>query len=941
MNFIAAQAVDTSGTLTRTYFELSRLQSMTQWWHWMALLGAVGAIAVYVSLLYRRDTAELPRGTRWLLVLLRLTALAGILIFFFGLEKQTERKLVKPSRVAVLVDTSQSMGLADDPNVGPTASGGQSRLQQIIERFSQGQLLDNLRQKHQVTVFRFGQGARPEAVATFPKITPLADPGAMAKSQSWADLMPRLRVLYGIGLSVAAVAFLAFFVHALAGRFFRGKEGEAWLVLVGGVSLLMGVVWVGVVHVRYPQIGPLAALRGEPPEKPEQPASNVATTPSESEVAKPREPDPKDVQWESLLAAKDAETRLGAAVRWIVEQERGGPLAGVVLLTDGRNNAGVDPELVVGDAEAARIPLYPIGIGSDRMPRNARVVDVEAPPRVYPGDDFTLTAFVQGTGLDGRSVRVQLLTEKLNEDGEADPAAPLDIQEESRVDFQRDGQIVSVPFQITPDAIGRRRWVVQVVPPGPGDVDPRDDTKDVEIEVVEQKNRVLLLAGGPMREYRFVRNLLYRDKNTTVDVLLQSAPVGAAQEADTVLDEFPMLAEDMFQYDCLVAFDPDWRELGLRQVQLLDQWVAEKAGGLVLIAGPVQTPNWTRVRPGSVRDAGIDIVRGLYPVVFYTRGGTIHLGRHSSDTPWPLRFTPEGRDAKFLWLEDSPTGSEQAWSDFEGVYGYQALRDVKAGTKVYARFSDPDAAIDDELPVYMAGQFYGAGRVFYMGSGEMWRLRALDEAYFERFYTQLIRHVSQGRLLRDSSRGVLLVDRPRTTLGQPVQVRATLSDAQYRPLSVDEVSASLLKPDGDRQPLVLRRMKQAPREGTYAGQFTATLEGDYRIDLAIPGVADELLTQQIRVRIPTLEIEQPQRNDPLLSQLAQRSGGTYYVGLDAAIGKGGAVPLTNRLPARDQESYLPSTTDRQFQETLRRWLLVLICGALSLEWFIRRLNKLA
>ncbi len=110
MNFIAAQAVDTSGTLTRTYFELSRLQSMTQWWHWMALLGAVGAIAVYVSLLYRRDTAELPRGTRWLLVLLRLTALAGILIFFFGLEKQTERKLVKPSRVAVLVDTSQSMG---------------------------------------------------------------------------------------------------------------------------------------------------------------------------------------------------------------------------------------------------------------------------------------------------------------------------------------------------------------------------------------------------------------------------------------------------------------------------------------------------------------------------------------------------------------------------------------------------------------------------------------------------------------------------------------------------------------------------------------------------------------------------------------------------------------------------------------------------------------
>ena len=32
--------------------------------------------------------------------------------------------------------------------------------------------------------------------------------------------------------------------------------------------------------------------------------------------------------------------------------------------------------------------------------------------------------------------------------------------------------------------------------------------------------------------------------------------------------------------------------------------------------------------------------------------------------------------------------------------------------------------------------------------------RADDEAYFERFYTKLVRHVTQGRLLRGSHRGV-------------------------------------------------------------------------------------------------------------------------------------------------------------------------------------------
>ena len=58
--------------------------------------------------------------------------------------------------------------------------------------------------------------------------------------------------------------------------------------------------------------------------------------------------------------------------------------------------------------------------------------------------------------------------------------------------------------------------------------------------------------------------------------------------------------------------------------------------------------------------------------------------------------------------------------------------------------------IDDELPIYMAGHFYGSGRVFFLASGEMWRLNAVDDTYSQQFYTKLIRWVCEGRLLRDS-----------------------------------------------------------------------------------------------------------------------------------------------------------------------------------------------
>src|SRR5262249_23681565 len=146
------------------------------------------------------------------------------------------------------------------------------------------------------------------------------------------------------------------------------------------------------------------------------------------------------------------------------------------------------------------------------------------------------------------------------------------------------------------------------------------------------------------------------------------------------------------------------------------------------------------------------------------------------------QFTRDGLDSEFLWLADTATESEQLWSSFEGVYGYYAVKDPKPGARVYARFSDPDTEIDGQLPIYMAGQFFGAGRVFFQASGEMWRLRAVDDSATETFYTKLIRWVSQGRLLRDSSHGVLLVDKDRCLMGDHIDVRAMLKDAQRQPL---------------------------------------------------------------------------------------------------------------------------------------------------------------
>jgi len=905
---------------------------MSQWWHWLVLVAVCAAVLAFVAGMYRKDSVELSRGLTWALVALRLLAFASVLFYFFNLEKRTERQLVKNSRVLLLVDTSQSMGLQDGP--APDGSAGMTRIRQVVDELAKGPLLEQLRRQHDVVVYRFDQTSRPTEVASFAKrVAAEADSATVSVQDAFRRSLREAR-------RAAAVAGLALFlglffvlVFLLVVRRSGDPERGSWTLPAGVFALILGLVVLAVGNLRNPDVTFPVMIGWRTPLAPD----SGPDRPVDSRPAADPSRQPQDIDWEQELAARGLQTRLGDAVRYLVNKERGGPIAGLVMFTDGRRNEGVEHTAAAALARLAEIAVYPVGLGSDRRPANIRVVDLEAPERVYPGDRFTLTGYVQANGMPGRSVEVRLSSAPT---GVPDREKSETVEQEDRVELGSEGEIVAVKFEVTPDEAGRRTYQLAIKNATP-DSNPRDDSKAANVEVVDRKTRVLLIAGGPSREYQFLRNMLYRDKDVASDVWLQTGVQGISQEADELLFEFPETSEDLFEYDCIVAFDPDWTLLDLLQIKNLEQWVADKAGGLIVVAGPVPTPQWATVRQG---DSRLDTIRALYPVVFYSSGlATLGVGRFGGEEPWPLQFAREGLEAEFLWLEDTAVTSEAAWASFDGVFGYYAVKDPQPAARVYARFSDPNTAIDGQLPIYLASHFYGAGRVFFQASGEMWRLRTIDEAYFERYYTKLIRWAAQGRLLQDSRHGVLLVDKDRCLLGDTVAVQAVLTDAQGQPLSAAEQAATLTQPDESRVKLTLKAVQGGPREGTFAGQFTAVQEGDYRVELRPPqGELDELLVREIRVLAEELEIKQPERNDPLLLDMAQTSGGAYYVGIEPAMGRSGSQPpLGNVLQPQDQGTYLPGLPDTDFDRRLMGWLMALICGALSLEWLLRRLSRLA
>jgi len=93
--------------------------------------------------------------------------------------------------------------------------------------------------------------------------------------------------------------------------------------------------------------------------------------------------------------------------------------------------------------------------------------------------------------------------------------------------------------------------------------------------------------------------------------------------------------------------------------------------------------------------------------------------------------------------------------------------------------------------------------------------------------------------------------------------------------------------------------------------------------------------------LPDLERENPQRNDALLSRLAEGSSGRYYRDLETALAPGTSDTLAGQLRDCTRTSILTEARNPAWEQFWRQVMMFGLCGVLCLEWLIRRLLKLA
>ena len=920
----------------RTVFEFARSASIEGWWWWALLVVSLAGIVFGCVRFYRKDTVELSRSTSLTLMFLRLISIAALVFFFFDFQRRTQREITRPSEVVVLVDTSQSMSLAESDSAGAI-----SRAQRAAQILSEQDLVGRLAEQHRVSVYGFGDTSEPmllESQGGAIEGDAASSTPAESEVESPTTSPVALAGLILLGIA-AALSFASFLIGGLTNissdsSGTQKSQRLGWVLFGAAIAMCGGLMLCGAAYCNatsHSFASLIGMATGQPAETPQEGPST--TDPADAPI--------KVLDWDEAIAASASQSRIGDAITNVLATHDPTTLAGIVLMTDGQNNGGINVTSAVASARRSEVSVYPLGLGSSSPPTNVRVVDLDAPKRVYPNDKFSVSAVLQGTGGKELEVEIQLLDglDATKPDGSESSSLPTQIVDSQTVKLAGDGGLSGVKFELEPESVGRRRLAVRVIPPKL-DQNQKDDVRDARYEVVARKLRVLTIAGGPTREYRFVRNLLFREKSIRLDTWLQTGQPGMSQDADALLTEFPQTPAELFEYDAIAMFDPDWTQLSAESIELLDRWLASQAGGLIIVGGPVYHPRWLRLRT----DPRVPRIAGFFPVTFSSRGLIGGDGRRGGESAWPLEFTPEARRAEFLWVTDDPKTSFEAWESFGGVYDYVGVKSAKPVAKVYGFFSDPTTRIADSLPVYLASQFYGAGRVFFQGSGEMWRMRRESDAYFDNYYTKLVRWVSEGRLLRDSNRGVLLVDNPRAMVGDTITVRAVLTDRQFEPLNVPEVKAKLLTPKGRNRGRAVDARRGRNASGDLQRSICCPRSRKPRTEADDLGDAldEELFRQNVQVRLPTVELERPRRNDEELGGLAVTTNGNYWQ-VDRPRFQTKSLLRTSieTIQPQPQTTILPGTPDAIFNERRNAMLLWLIASALTMEWVVRRLHRLA
>ncbi|MEA2710349.1 MAG: hypothetical protein QOF78_2950 [Phycisphaerales bacterium] len=623
-----------------------------------------------------------------------------------------------------------------------------------------------------------------------------------------------------------------------------------------------------------------------------------------------RDKEPIDAAALAKIAPEGQHTQVLSSVRSVLADLQGQRIAGVVVLTDGRET----PARPVAEALAAvkdfGVKIYPVAVGSDQAPMNVDIQSVAVQDSAFKGDIVNVAAQIRGTGYPPGHIVTLVLKDKKTDRILPGPDGKL----EQRVALPGGEGVVEAELQFKPQDVGTLDLVVEAVKQ-PGELDDEDNSRTAQVAVLDAKLNVLYVDGAPRWEYRYIKNEMIRDKTVDISCLLTSADPNFAQEGDRPIKRFPESIEELAEYDVVLFGDVDPRQFSDSQMQLVADFVAKRGGGFGMIAGPQYSPQ-------AFRNTAIE---PLLPVV-------VSRVETEIDPPTITQgfrpvLTKEGQSSSvFRFFPDRAENEKFLAEGIQQIYWYCRNIVAKPGSgEVFATHPTETGPDGRKAPLLVFGR-YGAGRTMFSAIDDSWRWRFYTgESVFDTYWIQQIRHLARSKKLGQRKLMFATV-RPQYEIGEQVRLTLRILDPQLLQQLPEQIRVEVLDAAGQ----VVRHETLVRQEGQpdlYAVGFTADHVGQFMVKL--PPIAGGMEEQQVpvAVAVPKLELSQPQVDRTLLSRLSAETLG-QTVSLAEAQAK---LPQLIQSAAK----VIPIETSRPLWDAPLALLIFVLL--ITSEWIVRKM----
>lgn len=596
------------------------------------------------------------------------------------------------------------------------------------------------------------------------------------------------------------------------------------------------------------------------------------------------------------------QSKLGQAVRDVLNELRGSQPTALVLFTDGITTEGETLAQVAQYANRKGVPLYLVGLGTDQPKKDLRIGEILVDDIVFVEDIVYFEFPVTATGFQGQQLEVRLREKRQQE-----------ILARQTITIGPDGEPQRIRLPYRPTAVGDFEYVIEI-PPQQDEIDVENNSRSRKVSVRKEQIKVLLVEDKPRFEFRYLKNLLERDKTVELSTILQGADPEWANLDRSALrpNVFPVSKDQLSEYHVLIFGDVNPAFLSPAMLTNIESFVKDQGGGVIFVAGPRYMPLGYRTTP----------LADLFPLNL--SGASTPGADESISDGFRVSVTDFGWSSPHLQLGDDLAQSRQIWANFPAMlFWYLSVESAKPAARVLATHPSETMANGDPLPI-LTMQYVGQGLVLFHSTDDTWRWRhKVGDVYFARYWIQAVRYLSRAKLLGQHQQVELISDRQTYRRGEPVEFRVRFPESEPGPEN-DSGVALVIERKGQENRVTLSRNPASPT--TFSGTFTPRGDGKYRAWLATPQVRGEQPEVNFSVLAPASETERLELNRRDLEWAAQQSGGKFYT-FSTAKQLLDDLPSGIRIPV---ESRPPKPLWNQW------YVLLIFLLLLTTEWVARK-----